>query len=127
MRLSKEHLGGRERQAALFVNQVGQENNFIHILLEGDPSAGCNLDCIGARVYVTVVEVTQMREIQGGMGHSGHQNPKEAHFGLAANEIVDKIEIHWPDKTHTVSEFEGINANQILEIKYNGEMKAIEF
>lgn len=127
MRLSKEHLGGRERQAALFINQVGQENNFIHILLEGDPSAGCNLDCIGARVYVTVGEVTQMREIQGGMGHSGHQNPKEAHFGLAANEVVDKIEVHWPDNAHTVSEFESINANQFLEIKYGGEMKTIEF
>jgi hypothetical protein len=127
MRLSKEHIGERERQAALFVNKVGQENNFIHIFLEGDASAGCNRDCIGARVYVTTGDITQMREIQGGAGHAGHQNPKEAHFGLGPNTMVDEIEIRWPDKEHMVSTYRYIQANQFVRIKFSRELEFIRF
>ncbi len=127
MRLSGEHLAGRERQAALFINNVGQESNFIHIILEGDASAGCNRDCIGARIFVTCGETTQMREIQGGAGHSGHQNPKEAHFGLGENEIIDSIEVHWPDGEHSVSTFNDIPADRFLKISYKDAMEIQNF
>jgi hypothetical protein len=125
MRLSKEHLGERERQAALFINNVGQEQNFIHIVLEGD--AGCNRDCIGARIFVTAGGITQMREIQGGSGHSGHQNPKEAHFGLGQTESIDSIEVRWPDKAHSVSTFENPEINQFLKISYPDSLEVISF
>jgi hypothetical protein len=37
------------------------------------------------------------------------------HFGLAKNELVDRIEITWPSgKVQTI---ENIKANQILEVK----------
>jgi hypothetical protein len=37
------------------------------------------------------------------------------HFGLAKNQIVDKIEIRWP--SGKVQTLENIKTNQILEVK----------
>jgi hypothetical protein len=43
------------------------------------------------------------------------QNDPRMHFGLAKNEMVDRIEIKWP--CGKVQTLENIKANQILEVK----------
>lgn len=75
-------------------NEIGNQNNWIGISLVAP--MGVNYDCIGARVKVTAGGITQMRELQAGLGHWGGQAPLRMLFGLAGNIDVDSVEVIWP-------------------------------
>ncbi|MDJ0574459.1 MAG: CRTAC homolog protein, partial [Xenococcaceae cyanobacterium MO_234.B1] len=85
-------------------------NNWIEINLEGTQS---NRDAIGAQVRVTSGGTTQLREQNGGTHHFA-QNSQVLHFGLAQDEIIDRIEITWP--SGEVQVLENVSVNQILTI-----------
>lgn len=89
----------------------GNGNHWIEIDLEGTSS---NRDGIGARADVTVGGVTQVR-IQDGGVHNRGQNFQRLHFGLANNNQVEKIKIHWP--SGMVQEMNKIASDQIIRIK----------
>ena len=93
----------------LFHNQ-GNDNNWLQIDLQGIQS---NRDGIGTQVKVTTGEVTQIREQNGG-SHIFAQNDTRLHFGLAANEIIDLIEIQWDSGISQI--LENVAVNQILNI-----------
>ena len=76
----------------LFINRVGQDRNWIELVLEGTTT---NRDAIGARVRLTAGGVTQMREVRGGGGHNNAQNSRVVHFGLADEESLDEVTIRW--------------------------------
>jgi len=91
-------------------NNKGNQNNWLIIKLEGTSS---NRDAIGTRVKLTSGGKTQIAQRKGTTGYISQNDPR-IHFGLAKNEIVDRIEIIWPTgKTQTL---ENIKANQILEL-----------
>ncbi|RZF93564.1 hypothetical protein EXT42_06775 [Pseudoalteromonas sp. CO302Y] len=74
-----------------------------------------NTRALGAKVYVTVGETTQLQEVQaGGSFLSGA--PSTLHFGLGQASQADTIKIVWPDKTNTVSTFTNVPANQFIYI-----------
>ena len=91
----------------LYKNE-GNSNHWIEIDLEGVVS---NRDGIGATVKLTAGGITQVREQDGGM-HRRTQNHQRIHFGLANNNIVDSLDIHWP--SGTVQTLLNVSANQIL-------------
>ncbi len=65
---------------------------FLRLQLEGLPP---NTEAAGARIFVTVGDVRQMREISIGSNYTS-QNPTVQVFGLGDAESVDEILVEWP-------------------------------
>ena len=94
----------------LFRN-IGSSNNWLQIDLEGTIS---NRDGIGARLFATTPDgKTQLRENGGGI-HWAQQDQKRIHFGLAQNEIVSELDIHWP--SGIVQKLKDVTVNQVLHV-----------
>ena len=91
-------------------NNKGNQNNWLMINLIGTTS---NRDAIGTRVNITAGGRTQYAQEKSTTGYLS-QNDHRMHFGLAKNDIVEKIEIKWP--SGKVQVIENIKANQILTI-----------
>ncbi|MCX7703227.1 MAG: CRTAC1 family protein, partial [Planctomycetota bacterium] len=127
-RLPKEKTEGKIPYPAIFLNRTGNKNNWLAIILEGKGAGGCNRDGIGARVYVKTDNALQMREIKGGAGHCGHQNPAEAYFGLGKSNKIEYIEVRWCNKESSVQRFENPPLNRYLKIKEGeSEFEEIQF
>jgi enediyne biosynthesis protein E4 len=92
-------------------NNKGNQNNWILLNLIGTAS---NRDGIGSRVKVTSAGITQTAQKRGTTGYLSQNDPR-MHFGLAKNNLVEKIEIRWP--SGKVQVLENIKANQILTVK----------
>ena len=69
----------------------GNDNHFLRVELVGVQS---NRDGIGARVNAISGDLTQTRQILGGLGFV--QEERIAHFGLGSRTRVDRLEIRWP-------------------------------
>ncbi len=94
----------------LYQNNIGNTANFLNIKLQGFLP---NRDAIGARIYLTAGDITQMREIRAG-GNYVSQNPLETHFGLGSITSVDQVRVVWPDGVSTT--LNNIAAGQFLSI-----------
>lgn len=94
----------------LFRN-IGGDNNWLQIDLEGTIS---NRDGIGARIFATTPDgKTQLRENGGGI-HWAQQDQKRIHFGLAQNEKVSVLTIHWP--SGVIQRLTDVSMNQVLHV-----------
>ena len=94
----------------LFRN-ISSGNNWLQIDLEGTVS---NRDGIGARLFATTPDgKTQLRENGGGI-HWAQQDQKRIHFGLAQNQTVSELVIHWP--SGIVQKLEDVPVNQVLRV-----------
>lgn len=93
----------------LFRNR-GNSNNWIQIDLVGTVS---NRDGIGAIVSVEAGGKTQLREQAGGM-HTKAQNHTRLHFGLGANEVIDRITVRWP--SGILQTLSGQISNRVIEV-----------
>jgi len=91
-------------------NNKGNTNNWLIIKLTGTKS---NRDGIGSRIRVTSGGKTQTAVKKSTTGYLSQNDPR-IHFGLAKNDVVEKIEIKWP--SGKVQVIENVIANQILEI-----------
>src|ERR1035437_472807 len=98
-------------RGAFLRNNKGNQNNWIMLNLIGTIS---NRDGIGARVKVTSGGKVQTAQKKSTTGYLSQNDPR-IHFGLAKNEIVDRIEIKWPSGKLQV--LENIKVNQILTVK----------
>ena len=94
----------------LFHNISGG-NNWLQIDLEGTIS---NRDGIGARLFATTPDgKTQLRENGGGI-HWAQQDQKRIHFGLAQNQTVSELVIHWP--SGIIQKLKDVPVNQVLRV-----------
>jgi len=82
-------------QLRLLRNDISNQSNWISVNLKAPPS-GCNQSAIGARVTVYSDTLSQIREIQTGLGHFGGQQPFILNFGLGNMNKVDSIAIRLP-------------------------------
>ena len=99
----------------LFRN-IGGDNNWLQIDLKGTIS---NRDGIGARLFATTPDgKTQLRENGGGI-HWAQQDQKRIHFGLAQNEKVSELTIHWP--SGIIQKLTDVPVNQILRVVESDE------
>ncbi len=99
----------------LFRN-LGSGNNWLQVDLEGTVS---NRDGIGARLFATTPDgKKQLRENSGGI-HWSQQDQKRIHFGLAQNDKVSELEIHWP--SGIVQKLTNVEANQVINVIEEGK------
>lgn len=95
----------------LFMNK-GNSNNWVKINLKDINSVG-NKFANGAVVYCYAGGKKQVR-LKGAENHVLVQNDAVIHFGLGSNEIVDSLEIIWPDGD--VTKFYDLAVNKIYDI-----------
>jgi hypothetical protein len=82
---------------SLWKNEGGNAAAYLSVGLR---YKGANPFGIGSRIRVTVGGDSQIREIRAGCNYVS-QNPAEAHFGIADSNIVDLLEVFWPDGSTT--------------------------
>jgi hypothetical protein len=97
-----------------FRNDIGQDGNFLGVMLEG--GSGCNRSAIGAVVRVTAGGGTITRVVGGGYGHFGIQHELGQHFGLGEACDVDRIEVRWPDASGVVEDFGPARGNYRIRL-----------
>ncbi len=94
----------------------GGNNRWLTLRLKGRMAidgSGSNADGVGARVYLTAGERTQVQEVRAGSSYLS-MDSIDLEFGLGRANSVDKIEVLWPSgRTQTI---ENVSANQVLEI-----------
>ena len=95
----------------LLHNELESRGNWLIVKLKG---AAPNTDAIGAVITVTTGTVRQRATVLSGTSYIS-QNDKRQHFGLGSAELVDSIEVRWPDGTTTKQE--RVKANQIVTIQ----------
>ncbi len=78
----------------LFRNNVGQDNNWLRVILEGGPGAG--RDAFGAvvRVHTSAGTLTKVKD--GGAGFVSQNDPRLL-FGLGKDAGAEAIEVTWPN------------------------------
>ena len=76
----------------LFRNNVGQDNNFLRIALEGDAKTGT--DAFGAVVRVKTSAGTLTKIKSGGSGFISQHDPRLL-FGLGKDAKAESIEVTW--------------------------------
>ena len=97
----------------LLINRVGQDNHFVQFDLRGTDT---NRDAVGARITLTAGGVTQMRDVQGGGGHSNTQHSHIQHFGLGANTVIDEVTVRWVGgATETITGIEADHRYEVVE------------
>ncbi|NNK89589.1 MAG: CRTAC1 family protein, partial [Saprospiraceae bacterium] len=83
-------------ESVLLKNNQETDNNWIKILLEGDPSRQVNRDAIGATIIVNSENHKNIwREVHSTDGYLS-VHPKEQHFGIGSDEYAE-IQIIWPN------------------------------
>lgn len=88
----------------------GNPNNWLEINLNATISNG---SAIGAKIFVTANQMTQMREINSQSGFGG-QSSYTQHFGLSNAGVIDTIVVKWP--SGVIQNLSNVTPNQILEI-----------
>jgi len=105
-------IANSEDTARLYRNDGGNQLNSLSIELRSNAP---NTRAIGARVYVTAGNMTQLREIHNGNNFVS-QNPAEQHFGMNDAIQADSVRVTWPDGTETSRN--NISVNQRLVVTY---------
>jgi len=103
-------VANNQQAPALYRNDGGNDQNFLTIKISGED---LNSEAIGARVYLTTGEITQMREIYAGSNFISN-NPSEAYFGLGDHTVINELRVVWPSGEEKV--LTDIPANQMLTI-----------
>jgi len=106
----------------LFRNNIGQENNFLRIDLDGGSDVG--RDAFGTVVRVKTSAGTLTKIKSGGSGFISQHDPRLV-FGLGEDKRAESIEVTWPNGK--VERFDGNSAagSTLLLIKGTGRAKLV--
>jgi hypothetical protein len=89
---------------------AGAGNHWLAVRLVGTKS---NRDGNGAFLKLTAGDFRSYDQVKGGMSYCSAQDPR-LHFGLAARDKIDSIEIDWPSGQHQV--LRDVAADQIITV-----------
>ena len=105
-----------EPHIVFYRNDSEKLGNYLTIKLRG---SGLNTFGIGAKVKVSTIHGTQLRQMGGSNNYASH-NPLEVHFGLGDVTEAD-VRVEWTDRDRSVSELTVSEVNQVLTISQPGE------
>lgn len=102
-------------QNLLFENPIGNQNNWVNIVLEGKTS---NRSAIGAKIIATIEEEGATRKIYHtvGTGASFGGNSLMAEIGLGKATTIQSLEVIWPNQARTSSVFSSVAVNSVIRI-----------
>ncbi len=103
--------------ARFLVNEAPPERHWVRMRLVGTES---NRSAIGARVTIWHGASRQTRQVATTSGYLSGQS-LYLHFGLGADEHVERLVVHWP--AGGVTELENLAANAFWELR-EGDAKA---
>jgi enediyne biosynthesis protein E4 len=98
--------------AHYYVNRVPNRGHWLRVRLRGRAS---NRDGIGAIIRVRTGDRRQMRVVSAGDGYAS-QTSRVAHFGLGDAQVIDELEVTWPDGRRTRQTFRDVAADRLIEI-----------
>ena len=119
-RLPKEQKEGFDLSVRLLRN-IGSthfQQSFFQLRLTGQS--------IGARVIIDQGSMRQMREVHGGLGHSGHLDDLDCRFGVGKWRKLDRVEVRWPDGAGTVQVFKDVPTNRFYTLSEGGVLKTVD-
>jgi len=92
----------------VFLNRLGDtgEQHWVEVLLEQD---GGNAAAIGARVTITSMGRTFVREVRTSGALANRQASRWVHVGLGESTAIDSVTVRWPNDT--VETFTGVAAD----------------
>lgn len=102
-------LNSRQRPTILR-NESPRVNNWVQLQLVG---TRCNRDAVGTKVVVVAGDHRQVCEVHSGRGYQSHYGSRLS-FGLARNDRIDRVEIHWHNGGKQVIEDVTINRIHIF-------------
>ena len=102
------------------MNPEEKTSNFIRIGFEG-PSL--NREGLGAKVYLRYKDNLQYQYFTPFRGFLSSIEPY-LHFGLGSANIIDSLEVIWPDGNYEL--LKNVKANQVLTVRYATAHKKIE-
>ena len=94
----------------------GGDNHWISLRLQGRmgiDGTGSNADAVGARVFLTAGDHTQVQEVRAGSSYLS-MDSIELEFGLGDADSVDEIKVLWPSGQEQV--LRDVDANQVVLI-----------
>jgi hypothetical protein len=91
---------------ALLRNVSDDHNHWVELNLVGGPKSP--RDAVGSTVYLTANGFRQRADVISG-GSYASSSDKRLHFGLGPAIKVDKVEIHWPDRTVEEVQLPGVD------------------
>lgn len=94
----------------IFENKIKNDNNWLGINLFSDNKSE---GIYGTMIELRVKGLTLQKKIQPKQTFLS-QSDHRIHFGLAENDIIDKLNIYWPDGK--ISSFDHIKVNQYISI-----------
>ena len=101
-------------------NDTGQDANKVIIDITGSTA---NRDATGAKIIIRAGGKQFVREVQGAYGLNGFQNDHLQIIGLGDICEIEEIEIRWPDKENSVTKYDKVFANYVLEINQETGLK----
>ncbi len=106
----------------LFRNNVGQDNNYLRVALEGDAKIG--LDAFGSVVRVKTSAGTMTKIKSGGSGFISQHDPRLL-FGLGKDSRAESIEVTWANGEVEPFEADATNGSTIVLKKGSGKAQNI--
>lgn len=105
-------VANNRKSPSLYRNDSETGNHYLKVKLIGLRG---NIQAIGARVVVNSASGTQTHETQLGTGYLA-QSSTIAHFGLGSDEVVESLEVIWPDHVRSRTKLSNVEADQTLVV-----------
>lgn len=122
-------VGGRDqgggRPNFLFRNEVGQDNRWIALVVEGD-GAVVHRDAFGTRATLTAGDRLMLREKRSGRGTYNSVDDRALHFGLAEVGCDWEVSVRWPDGTEVTLDARDLPENTRSKLSYPDVVEPID-
>ncbi|MBL8741550.1 MAG: ASPIC/UnbV domain-containing protein, partial [Myxococcales bacterium] len=102
-------------EVRFYENDASELARGVSIRLAGDGTT-TNRTAIGARVTVRAGDLSLVRIVDGGHGHSAMQDDTVVSFGINGCTTIDAVEVRWPNQARDTQIFENVPASTLLEI-----------
>lgn len=114
--------GGMDQRLKLFRNDFkkSKKRNWIGFKLSGGDST--NKDGLGSRVEIEIKNKKQIREVDGGSGHSS-QSTKIIYFGIENDKKIDNLKINWIGGKTTL--LKNLNAGHVYNVNQYGAISIL--